>query len=332
MAEISRRGILRSFGAAAVAMLETGSMGDVEAATSTPVRNWPAGDIGGGVDVYFAPSAANYYLDYYSLSDLPSKIASAIPSLLQRENTEHEVNMLTLPLVSNPDGGDDKMDPAALQSAASGADAPDWEQIAESIKQNGLNVRSTLIRLGSEPNGDWYPWCTDGDKQLMEYYRNAYSRAATILKRGNPNLRTMLCMNAATHGEPMIAGHFAEKGLVDILGIDWYNYGNGRTLSDFTASQGTLGFPEITTAAKGYGIPMAIGEWGLNGNQNVETTRDQSSVAVFAYLSLLRAARQKVPIAFDLLYDSSGTTEYYDLAQNPLFASQYKYLWGLRKD
>ncbi len=101
-----------------------------------------------------------------------------------------------------------------------------------------------FIRFGHEPNSDWYGW--SGKNSGPEHYVKAFRRVRTIfLNQGNQNSKFIFSVNS--EDVPAAAWNRFEKyypgdEYADVIGIDAYNWGDGREAwQKWTAPRTMLG-------------------------------------------------------------------------------------------
>ena len=157
-------------------------------------------------------------------------------------------------------------------------DSADWlalgatgafEGYAQTLATNLVNVGlgSSVIRLGHEANGNWYPDSipdtTAGDAQWIQFWRNT-----VIAMRSVPGAHFQFdwTVNAGYRNIPM-ADWYPGNDVVDIIGVDAYDTGvpaavpfNDRWSYLYNQADG-LGAVEAFAVA--HGKPLSIPEWGL---------------------------------------------------------------------
>lgn len=334
--------------------------------TST-VRTWLSGYTGSGINSsdsatwsasYYTPTALGGYVDFNGgYNDGQNGFSGLITALGQNPisgnqaylamsdaNPSTAVSILTVGLIphevpfsSNPTSSTEITHMAA--AAVSNADQSYWYQVGASLVRAGWNHRNMIIRLGHEPNGNWYPWSTNNDPTRMAYYQQAYTNAVIALRAGGAtNVRFDFCMNANTGGLSAggtIAGHYPGDAYVDVISIDWYNFNGYTTTSALNANQTLFpNFIDVPSFAANHGKQFAVGEWGVHPSalalSNGEI-RDQPAVAQWMFQTLENvqakyAHAQKFPygfIAYDCYFDTTVTA----LANNPSTQAAYVQLW-----
>jgi beta-mannanase len=303
------------------------------ARSATPVRTWLAGYAGDGSAAGKQAFAAAYFPAqvWVGYDDWPAdwptvvaEIATVAPQLLPATGDGTTVNVLTIGLVINQ-ARSPAPNPLLLQSAAGGADATNWTAIGTALAEQGLDAPSTVLRIGHEPNGSWYPWATHGDPTLMGYYRQAWAAAAAAVRAVCPRVRFDLCLNAGTGGTAVIAGHYPGDAYVDILGLDSYDFATATTPAGFAAENTAPGFAEMAAFAAQHGKRFALDEWGLNGTDTDVDSRDNPFYVqqVFDTLTGLQVTYPGL-VAWDAYFDQADD---FGLAANPRSAALYKTLW-----
>ncbi len=124
-------------------------------------------------------------------------------------------------------------------------------QFAQSIKQYGSPV---TLRFGHEMNGDWYPW-----GKRPEEYIAAYRHIHTVFQQeGVTNVQWMWCVNI-TENPSEINGYYPGSDVVDVIGIDGFNFGTTRSYGGWR-SFSALFQPTYQYIAAQYDKPIIIAE------------------------------------------------------------------------
>jgi hypothetical protein len=154
-----------------------------------------------------------------------------------------------------------------LTSAAAGAYnsyyVQDAEQIAASQKTGPIYVRP-----GWEFNGSWEPWSAQSDptdyvaafQQFVDSYRSVSNRFEFVW---TPNV--------GSSGMSNVAAAYPGNNYVDVIGVDMYD--NNTYQSDPTAEFNYFltepyGLNWLTQFASANGKPLAVPEWGVNGDND----------------------------------------------------------------
>lgn len=130
--------------------------------------------------------------------------------------------------------------------------AKDWKALARRLKPG------TLVRLGWEMNGTWFPWSGDPPS-----FVRGWRRAVKFMRQANPGLRFEWSPIAgAGNPEPYYPG----DRFVDVIGLDVYNTQSWRSFREHR--WGTTWHVKF---ARAHGKPISFPEWGLvmpeNGGQ-----------------------------------------------------------------
>jgi hypothetical protein len=277
---------------------------------------------------YDRPQVTTTYMDYgSSWSQQAEEIGWNQASWLPPVSDGSAVNVLTIGLILCAPNGSKSPNPAALTAAADGSDTsfvPGFTGIAQEIKSLGMDSPSTVIRLGHEMDGNWYPWSTNGDLTLAATYAAAWRRAHDAVKAVCPNVRFNVCYCIGGL-EAKLAAHYAGDEYVDFVSFDFYD-AEVRSSAAFTASQNGLGFAAFGAFAAAHKKLFSLDEWGLNGNDSNTTNRDNPVYiqGIFDALSQLDSAYPGV-VGYDSYFDQDP---YFHLSLNPRSAALYKTLWN----
>lgn len=125
--------------------------------------------------------------------------------------------------------------------------------------QGAANFREPLIfSFMHEFNGDWYPWAGD-PPAFVSAWRRVHAIAQEV---GATNVHWAWIMNAETVNSPVPEEFYPGDDVVDITGVDGFNFGNAFAWSNWRS------FSEIFTSPYGFlrnnfsNKPVIIGEYG----------------------------------------------------------------------
>ncbi|MBT0767946.1 hypothetical protein KIH74_03365 [Kineosporia sp. J2-2] len=149
----------------------------------------------------------------------------------------------------------------SLSQCAAGSYNSKWKQIAQNIKDAGLDD-TTVIRLGWEFNGDWYEWAAGDADNFAECWRQVVSAAESVA----PALTWDWNVNrgvSAGLADPTKA--YPGDKYVDIVGIDSYDMWPGATSEANWDEQlnGKQGLKYWVNFAKSHGKKVSVPEWGV---------------------------------------------------------------------
>lgn len=304
-----------------------------DSATTAPTRSWLSGYFGSGdaatraawTAAYSAPQVWTTFVDYETSWAARARDIRSRQSQYSRPVADGSgINVLTIGLVLSGQNGSQVMNPAALKAAASGADITGWSVVGQAIAAAGLDSASTVLRIGHEPNGNWYPWSTRSDPTLMGYYRRAWRYAQRAVRAVCPNVRFDLCLNVSLGGSAAITGHYPGDAYIDIIGLDFYDYATSTTGTQFHSAQGSCGVNNIAAFAHLHGKKAALDEWGVSTTAAV-AVRDNPFYIQSMYAALT-AAQTQYPsvISHDSYFNASNN---HNLSVNPKAAAAYHSLW-----
>jgi len=119
-----------------------------------------------------------------------------------------------------------------------------------------------VLRFGFEMNGNWFSW-----GQKPEWFRQAWRRAhaqMAIGLDGADNVKWMFCPNVLYGGqtpETGFAPYYPGDDVVDLLGLDGYNFGDHHSQWHVWQSYEEV-FGKSIDALAAYGKPLWIAEIG----------------------------------------------------------------------
>jgi hypothetical protein len=133
------------------------------------------------------------------------------------------------------------------------------------------NLRNMIIRLGWEFNGSTFPWAlpNNATNQNLTDYKNAYNRAASLIKAQAPGVQFEWCPNLhLDNANRTFADMYPGNTYVDYIGAAVYDYywpGGTPTEQqryDWIVND-TNGLADQVALAQAQGKPVAYTEWGL---------------------------------------------------------------------
>lgn len=154
--------------------------------------------------------------------------------------------------------------------------------LAQSLVSNNL-ANNTIIRLGHELNGDWYPWqvtnATEGDN-YREYWKQIVNAMRGV--SGASGLKFEWCGAVIKSPQYAFSNAYPGDGYVDYIGVDAYDrapfwdaypYPANATPAQIASrraaawgylSNATIGLEAWRQFAVAHNKPFTIPEWGLS--------------------------------------------------------------------
>jgi len=285
----------------------------------------------------FYPQVWNTFNDFETdWASRASNIGGNCGKCLPASSTGATVNVLTIGLILSSTTNGQAMNNAGLAAAASGSDTaftPGWTSIGQAIANAGHNAKSTVLRIGHEMNGNWYPWSTNGDTTAMANYVTAWQKAVTAVRAVCPLVRFDMCYNSgnlgvASSASAIITGHYAGDSYVDVIGLDYYDFQEAHTAATYTSNQGGLGFAQLAAFANTHGKKFALNEWGVNGDNDPNASTRDSPFYISTTFTTLQALQSQYPgiVDHDAYFNVNGNNAKF--AVNPLSAAQYNTSFG----
>lgn len=147
----------------------------------------------------------------------------------------------------------------SISACANGAYNSYWQQFGTKISSYGLG--HSIIRLGWEFNGNWYPWQATQPTTWAQCWRQIVTSARTTA----PGLVWDWNVNrgvSAGLADPTQA--YPGDAYVDQIGVDSYDWWPAATTSSGWNTQlnGTQGLNYWLNFAKAHGKQFAVPEWG----------------------------------------------------------------------
>ncbi|WP_196807844.1 glycoside hydrolase family 26 protein [Mycobacterium sp. 141] len=122
-----------------------------------------------------------------------------------------------------------------------------------------------LLRFAHEMNGDWYPWSVSSGGGTPEDYVAAYRRVRLIFQDAGANrVEWVWSPNVIVNGDAdAVRRAYPGDDLVDIVGIDGYNFGN-RNGHRWTSPEELFGVTLDVVASIAPNTPVWINEVGCS--------------------------------------------------------------------
>lgn len=136
---------------------------------------------------------------------------------------------------------------------------------AEALAGWGHDV---VLRFAHEMNGDWYPWGAGVQGNTPEQYVQAWRHVhGRFRAAGAHNVRWCWCPNVPVPGPDATTGasparFFPGADVVDLLGIDGYNWGSTGPSTAWTAPEDLFGPGLRELRSLRSGLPVVVAETG----------------------------------------------------------------------
>lgn len=168
-----------------------------------------------------------------------------------------------LPLLPNNSGD-------TLADVARGERDDIFRQIATLLLTNGRG--NSIIRVGWEANGAWFPWNTTVD--TADEYRAAFRRVVGVMKQQAPDLvfdfdiGCGVKLRGQTDRMDALTKLYPGDDVVDLIGCDTYDWHHTKSLDEhgWTATQrpsDSPGIADVADFARAHGKGLTVPEWGL---------------------------------------------------------------------
>lgn len=216
-----------------------------------------------------------------------------------------------------------------LASVASGAHDDVFRTVAQHLTRHGRG--SSIIRIGLEPNGDWFPWRTTA--ATAEDFRQAYRRVAGIFKAESKSfvIDFDIACGVGLSGSPdpmaPLTALYPGDDVVDVIGCDTYDHSDMKVetgIASLGKTKSGPGVMDVLTFARSRGKPMSIPEWGLDARHG---SGDNAP-----YVALMRTFLEAngKDILFENYFNEPGTdlrSSIWGDVQNPKSAAVYRDRW-----
>ncbi len=217
----------------------------------------------------------------------------------------------------------------SLASVAAGQHDEVFRTVAQHLSRNGRG--RSIIRIGLEPNGDWFPWRTTA--ATAQDFRQAYRRVAGIFKAESQGfvIDFDIACGVGLSGSPdpmaPLTVLYPGDDVVDVIGCDTYDHSDMKVemgIASLGKTKAGPGVMDVLTFARSRGKPMSIPEWGLDARHG---TGDNAP-----YIALMRSfleANAK-DILFESYFNEPGTnlrSSIWGDVQNPNASEVYRARW-----
>jgi Glycosyl hydrolase family 26 len=156
----------------------------------------------------------------------------------------------------------------SLATGATGAYNQYFITLAEGLVTGGQG--SSIIRLGWEFNGSWFPWKADGQAgNFIAYWRQIVNSMRSV-----PGADFKFEWNPTDGDEGVgnLADYYPGNSYVDFIGLDVYDVAWGSypgAATEFSTIEAEpYGLNWLASFAAKQGKPMTLPEWGLGGGDS----------------------------------------------------------------
>ena len=165
----------------------------------------------------------------------------------------------------------------SLAQGASGAYNTYFVTLAQRLVADGQG--SSIIRLGWEFNGGWFPWAANGQAAaFVQYWKNIVTSMRSVAGQQfqfewNPTRGDL--------GVGNLANYYPGDAYVDIIGLDVYDTqwpsmpGNATEWNTILTEP--YGLNWLTSFAASHGKPVSLPEWGLWNDGSAQGSGDNAT-------------------------------------------------------
>jgi hypothetical protein len=217
------------------------------------------------------PAFAMDYLDGSSWSTMESSAAN------EAAKWSGSGYSMTFSIPMLPNSG------ATLASGATGSYNAYFTNMAQGLVAN--NEASSIVRVGWEFNGNWYPWAANSSNasQFISYWQQIVNAMRAV---SGANFKFEWCPTLGDQGIGNLANYYPGNAYVDDVAGDvydqsWSNYpGASSEFSNLETEN--YGLNWLTSFASQQGKAVTLGEWGLgqgpgNAGQSYSANNQQVS-------------------------------------------------------
>lgn len=208
---------------------------------------------------------------------------------------------------------------STMAACAAGDYNSNWTDFANTMVAYGLD--NSIIRLGWELNGDWYPW--GGDPNFVAAWQQIVNTVRPIAPGLQWDWNVNIGSNNGFPGDAVL-GAYPGDTYVDIIGVDAYD--KGGVTPDYVVD-GAYALQYWLNFAVAHGKKLSLPEWGVWTTANQGHGDDPDYItAVGTFL-----ANNASNIAFDAYFNDAEASignSLYNPDQNPNSAAVYLNLFG----
>ncbi len=208
-----------------------------------------------------------------------------------------------------------------LQQTASGANNSEYVDLAQKLVSAGMG--NSVIRLGWEGNGNWYPWGADPTDYIA-----AYNQAAAAMKSvPGANFSFDWSVSAGETNNTPFTAYYPGNQNVNSIGIDAYDWDFANPSASPEERWNNLltesgGLQDVANFAQQQGEPFAVPEWGVVQSESAGGTSPGGGDDPY-YVNQMAAFMQSQNTAFQSYFDTSGGGIGTTLEQNPQSLAAY---------
>ena len=219
-------------------------------------------------------------------------------------------------------------------NAASGAFDTYYQQFAQNMVD--LNMGDSIIRIGWEANGNWYPWAANGQ---VEAYKATFQRIAGIFKAASPDFK-IEWSNARKGNVLPVTQMYPGDDVVDFVGVSYYDrFKHTATQADWKAGRdqkiagGPVGIGAWLGFAKAHKKFLSVSEWGVNNGYDQGApmgVAGDDPIFVSNMYAFFRANARYMAYEDYFNCPQSNSGEYYQVfpsTYNPRSSAVYQKLW-----
>jgi len=219
----------------------------------------------------------------------------------------------------------------SLRDVAEGKRDDVWRATANGLVKQGR--KRSVVRLGLEANGTWFPWGATAD--TAEDFKAAFRRVAQILRQegADPVVAFDIGCGVGLTGDDdpqaPLTKLYPGDDVVDVLGCDIYDDkhgGVGNPMAKGHVSKGPS-LNDTLEFAKQHGKPLVVPEWGLDRNYG---SGDNPTFITNMYKFFDDNAEH---IALEIYFNEGGgdiKSSLWEPNQNPKAAAEYARIWAAR--
>jgi hypothetical protein len=174
----------------------------------------------------------------------------------------------------------------------------------------------TIVRLGWEFDGNWFPWGNGVGTNTAAQYVTAWQDVIPAMRANNAELTFDWSANIGTSNLTQLETFYPGDFYVDYIGGDYYdNNGSGGN----TASN----YGPVVNLANARGKPLSTGEWGLNGTDDPTFINNMAQLFLRPQAAAARYGWPAYSVAYQSYFSFDGSNINSDITQFPNAKAAY---------
>ena len=238
-----------------------------------------------------------------------------------------------LPLLPKDEAGA----PGALAAVAAGEHDDVFNAVADALLAHDRG--DSVIRIGLEAQGDWFPWGAGNGANNPDDFKAAFAHVSRLLRGRLPEAEMMFDISCGAvlrdqqdRMDPLTRLYPGDD-VVDVIGCDHYDHytlisPSSERFEKALRPDRAAGLADTLDFARDRGKKFGVPEWGLTA----EGAEGGGDNPFFIYSMYDWFSRNASDIYFESYFnepDGDLGSAIWEPSQNPAAAQEYRSLWGV---